>query len=49
VIRSHGGEVSIESRYGTGTTVTIVLPVDRPSSLPEDPIEPVSAAVEEHG
>ena len=49
VIRSHGGEVSIESRYGSGTTVSIALPVDRPSFLPQDAAVSESAAVEEHG
>ena len=29
IIESHGGEVSVESRYGEGATVTIRLPYDR--------------------
>ncbi len=29
IIESHGGEISVESRYGEGATVTIRLPYDR--------------------
>jgi two-component system sensor histidine kinase HydH len=29
IIESHGGEVSVESRYGEGATVTIQFPYDR--------------------
>ena len=32
IIESHGGEVSVESRYGEGATVTIRLPYDREGS-----------------
>ncbi|MBC8418750.1 MAG: PAS domain-containing protein [Desulfobacterales bacterium] len=32
IIESHGGEVSVESRYGEGTTVTIRLPSDKGDS-----------------
>ena len=41
VVRNHGGEVSIESRHGLGTTITFVLPVDPPggATLPS-PGEP---------
>ncbi len=35
MIRAHGGELQIDSRYGSGTTVEVVLPVDRPSAAPE--------------
>ena len=36
VVRAHGGDVSVESRAGEGTTVTIVLPV-RPVDGAEGP------------
>lgn len=32
IIESHGGEVSVESRYGEGATVTIEFPYDREGS-----------------
>ena len=32
IIESHGGEVSVESRYGEGSTVTIQFPYDREGS-----------------
>ena len=31
IIRQHGGHLDIDSEEGVGTTVTIVLPLDRPS------------------
>src|SRR5687768_15524622 len=31
LVHSHGGKVQIESSYGTGTTVTMILPVQRAS------------------
>jgi len=34
VVRNHGGRVEIESSYGAGTSVTIRLPLERPSLLP---------------
>lgn len=37
VVRNHGGEVSLESQPGEGTTVRITLPRERPSSVPPPP------------
>jgi signal transduction histidine kinase len=37
VVRNHGGEVSIDSRHGEGTTITFLLPVDAPSMIPVPP------------
>jgi signal transduction histidine kinase len=37
VIRSHGGELNIESRYGSGTIVEVILPLERPSTAPDEP------------
>jgi len=34
IVEAHGGELSIESRVGIGTTVTLRLPVERISELP---------------
>jgi signal transduction histidine kinase len=34
IVEAHGGELSIESRAGAGTTVTLRLPVERISDLP---------------
>jgi len=34
IVEAHGGELSIESQAGVGTTVTLRLPVERISELP---------------
>lgn len=34
IVEAHGGELSIDSRVGAGTTVTLRLPVERISDLP---------------
>jgi signal transduction histidine kinase len=39
VIKNHGGTLSIESEPGKGTTVHIVLPLQRASSVPPPPEE----------
>lgn len=39
LVHSHGGKVQIESSYGTGTTVTMILPVQR-ASMATAPIAP---------
>jgi len=40
VIKNHGGTLEIESEAGRGTSVHILLPVDRPSSVPPPPEDP---------
>ena len=40
VIKNHGGTLEIESEAGVGTTVQMLLPVDRPSSVPPPPEDP---------
>jgi signal transduction histidine kinase len=40
VVKNHGGTLEIESEAGAGTTVHILLPVDRPSSVPPPPEDP---------
>ena len=37
VIRNHGGSLRLKSEPGNGTTVTITLPQQRPSSVPPPP------------
>jgi signal transduction histidine kinase len=43
IIRSHGGELLIESQVGKGSTFTVVLPIKRPQPASED----AAASVEE--
>jgi two-component system NtrC family sensor kinase len=31
IIKSHGGEIKVDSTVGEGTTFTVILPVQRPS------------------
>jgi len=35
IVEAHAGHLLIQSRAGEGTTVTVFLPVGRPSDLPE--------------
>ncbi len=44
VVRMHGGRVEIESRHGRGTTVSVILPVDRPATNPLTTPSPRPAA-----
>lgn len=36
VVRAHGGELTIHSRYGSGTNVTVAIPLERPSHVPDE-------------
>ena len=38
IIRSHGGELTVESEVGKGSTFTIVLPVRRPAGEGGNPL-----------
>ncbi|HEY8430178.1 MAG TPA: ATP-binding protein, partial [Sandaracinaceae bacterium] len=40
VVKNHGGTLAIQSAQGIGTTVRIVLPLERPNSVPPPPEEP---------
>jgi len=42
IVRRHGGKIDIGSEIGTGTMITIMLPIHRDVVLPEPPPVPVS-------
>lgn len=44
VVRTHGGQIEIDSRSGRGTTVSVLLPVDRTSADPDLVASPVGAS-----
>jgi signal transduction histidine kinase len=43
IIRSHGGELLVESKVGKGSTFTVILPIKRPQPT-EPPVDAVDAA-----
>jgi len=42
LVQQHGGQLSVESQPGRGTTVTIDLPVDNASAATEQTVQPAS-------
>jgi len=38
LVNSHGGKVQIESSYGSGTTVTLILPEQSPARITMAPL-----------
>jgi len=36
IVKNHDGHIEIDSKYGSGTTVTIYLPAERPSQGPKE-------------
>jgi signal transduction histidine kinase len=44
IIRSHGGELQIESKPGKGSTFSVILPIRQPAALPEEADDADAAA-----